>query len=159
MKKILLYLAIPILFTNCKDDDDAKPSFEFKNQNLLGKINGGNWTYQEGTAETDGGTLRIALFLDQPEPVCDIFGFSNGDQVFFTVPNAVGVYALSFNLSGGGTGQTVTLFDIQETLNIICTEGAIEILTITSTEVTGRMDARSDAGSFVNGNFTATICQ
>lgn len=77
--------------------------------------------------------------------------------MFFTVPNEVGLYKLSFDL-GSFSGQTVTLFDQQTVLNTIATTGAIEILTITDTEVTGRVDARADKDNFVNGNFTVSFC-
>jgi hypothetical protein len=96
--------------------------------------------------------------LDQIEAPCEIFGFGEGDMVFFTVPNAVGLYKLKFSFSGGTDNQTATLFDTEETLNVIATEGAIEILTITTAEVTGRLDVRSDANNYINGNFTVTLC-
>jgi hypothetical protein len=157
MKRAVLFLMASLIGFSCKDDEDAKPKYEFKDQDLSGKIENVAWTYEEGTADANGNTLSIDLFLDQVDPVCELFGFPEGNQVFFTVPNQVGVYELKFDFSGSDN-QTVTLFVPEEVLNIICSKGAIEILSISDTEVTGRIDARSDENNYINGNFTVVIC-
>ena len=38
----------------------------------------------------------------------------------------------------------------------LVSEGAIEILTVSETEVTGRMDARFNNANFVDGNLTVS---
>lgn len=144
---------------SCGDDDDG--SYSFKDQDLSGKIDGVSWTYADGYVEVDThddvDILDVTLTLEQDGNICT--GFPEGDRVFFFVPNAVGIYKLYFKLSSF-EGQTVTLLDDDQNppLNIIATEGAIEILTITDTEVTGRIDARADKKSYVNGNFTVSFC-
>lgn len=148
-----------VLLLACGDDEDPKSSYSFKDQDVSGEIEGDSWTYADGyveESEFDGEeVLDITLTLEQDGSVCDIF--TEGDRVFFFVPKAVGVYKLSFDLNSFD-GQTVTLFDEEETLNTIATEGAIEILSISETEVTGRIDARSDGNNHVNGNFTVSFC-
>jgi hypothetical protein len=155
MKKLIILLAI--LTMGC-DKDDPKPAYEFKNQTATGEIEGESWVFVEGKAEDAGENLSFDLMLDQAEAPCDIFGFPEGDVVFFTIPNAVGLYKLKFSLSGGTDILTATLFDVEGTLNVVATEGAIEILSITDTQVTGRLDIRSDEDNYINGNFTVTLC-
>lgn len=147
------------LLLACGDDDD-KNSYSFKNQDLSGKIEGASWVYADGFVETgtyeDEEILDITLTLEQEDPICETL-FQEGDRVFFFVPNAVGIYKLYFDLDSFD-GQVVTLFDDEQTLNTIATKGAIEILTITDTEVTGRIDARADGKNHINGNFTVSFC-
>lgn len=148
------------LLMSCSDDDEKGPSYSFKNQDLQGKIEGGSWTYADGYVETttlEGvESLSVNLMLAQVDGACRNFSIE-GDQVLFTVPNAVGVYKLNFDL-GSFSGQVVNLFDTETTLNTFATKGAIEILTVTDTEVTGRIDARADKDNYVNGNFTVSFC-
>jgi len=155
-----LFFSLTALVASCSDDDEKGPSYSFKNQDLQGEIEGDNWTYADGYVETttlEGvESLSVNLMLTQADGACETFSVE-GDQVFFTVPNEVGVYKLKFDLSTF-SGQTVTLFDTETVLNTIATEGAIEILTITDTEVTGRVDARYDKTNYVNGNFTVSFC-
>ncbi|MBL7833825.1 MAG: hypothetical protein JNK18_07720 [Cyclobacteriaceae bacterium] len=155
-----LFVLLTCLTLACSDDDEKGSSYSFKEQDLQGEIEGGRWTYADGYVETttlEGvESLSVNLMLTQTSGACETFSIE-GDQVFFTVPNEVGLYKLSFNL-GSFSGQTVTLFDTETVLNTIATKGAIEILTITDTEVTGRIDARADKDNFVNGNFTVSFC-
>ena len=151
MKK--LWVVFAVVAIGC-GKDDPKPSYEFKNQTASGKIEGVAWTFVEGRAEDNGDNISIDLMLEQSEAPCEIFGFGEGDVVFFTIPNAVGLYKLQM----GANSQTATLFDEDDFLNVIAVDGAIEILTITTTEVTGRLDVRSDSNNFINGNFTVTLC-
>lgn len=148
------------LLMSCSDDDEKGPSYSFKNQDLQGKIEGGSWTYADGYVETttlEGvESLSVNLMLTQVDGACETFSVE-GDQVLFTVPNEVGVYKLNFDL-GSFSGQVVNLFDTETTLNTFATKGAIEILTVTDTEVTGRIDARADKDNYVNGNFTVSFC-
>lgn len=155
------FVFVALLMLACSDDDAEKSGYAFKDQDLSGKIEGESWTYADGFAETsifeDEEILNIDLFLAQANPACEVEQ-REGDAVFFFVPNAVGVYHLSFDL-GSFDGQVVTLLDdVDIPFNTIATKGAIEILTITDTEVTGRIDARADGDNYVNGNFRVSFC-
>lgn len=144
-------------------DDDSGPSYDFKDQNLQGTIDGFPFTYGEGTVELNTRDGEDVLFFDlynsseEITDICDFFGFGNEVSVFFTIPAEVGLYELSLDLSSF-SGQTVTLFNPDGAVNSIASTGAVEILTITETEVTGRMDATLDGNNTVNGNFTAVFC-
>lgn len=144
-----------VVFISCSDDGESD-SFKFKDQDAMGKIANVSWTYADGYADISGENLNVTLVLAQDgEQGCDI-SMPDGDMVFFTVPNQTGLVKLYFNSSGG---QTATIFDEEEFMNYIATKGAIEILSITDTEVQGRIDARNDGENYVNGNFTISICQ
>jgi hypothetical protein len=163
MKAILKAFAVCVvtIAAGCGDDDNG-PSYKFKDQNASGEIDNVGWAYEDGFVEIDddgsGGTqLWIELTLAQSGEICSLV--PEGDMVFFFVPNAVGVYKLKFDLSGNSDdSQTATLFDEDDFGNFIATEGAIEIISITATEVIGRIDARCDGESYVNGNFTVSFC-
>ena len=154
----LAFLFVCAIGISCESDDG--PSYKFLDRDLSGEIDNEAWAYEDGYAEIDdfGGEemLDINLTLVQAQSGCDIF-IPEGNQVFFSVPNAVGLYKLSFDFNGGES-QTVTLWDDSKSLNIICGDGAVQILSITANEVSGRIDARSDKDSHVNGNFTLNIC-
>lgn len=156
------FIAALVLLSSCLSEDDltVDNTFSFLNQDLQGLIDGQVFSAGEGTATIFEGELSISIY-DTNEDItsaCEFIGFGDNVSVFFFVPNAVGVYELGIDFNNIEDGQTVTLFDPSETLNIIATSGAIEILTITDTEITGRLDARVDNENVVNGNFTITNC-
>ncbi len=165
----LPFLGLVFILTSIScGDDDSGSSVDFKDQNLQGTIDGLPYTYGEGFVEqetfNDMDQLSFNLFDVNEEftDVCDIFGFGEEVSVFFNVPNATGLYELSFDFSSF-SGQVVTLFNPNGEdgipQNNIASTGAIEILTISETQVTGRIDARIDGDNTVNGNFTAVFCQ
>lgn len=148
-----------LVLVSCGDDDDG-PSYEFIDQNLQGEINGQTWSFVDGNAEIsvfDDTKLSIELGAEELADPCDVFGLS-GLTVFFSIANEVGLTELNFTFDENG--QTVTLYDPDGSQNFIATAGAVEILTITETEVTGRIDARYEGedGNSVNGNFSVTFC-
>jgi len=159
-----LLLQVSLLFTvlfvsACGDDDEeAGTSVNFLDQNVQGQIDGVSFSLGEGRADVINDELSIDFFdaNEQIDDVCDFFGFGDEINVFFTVPNEVGLFPLNFDFTSGG--QTVTFFNPDGNLNIFASDGAIEILTITDTQVTGRIDARAGDDA-INGNFTLTICE
>jgi hypothetical protein len=162
MRTKILSLFLIVAFGCSKTEETPSSTYEFKNQDVTGKINKVAWTYADGYADVSSSSgseprVRVSLVLAQSKKGCDIF-LATGNQVVFSLPAKVGLYKLSFNLNGG-TGYTATLLE-NATIpnNLIASDGAIEILTLTSTEITGRMDARYDGESFVNGNFKVAIC-
>jgi hypothetical protein len=152
-------LFLVLTFACSKKEEAPAPAYSFKNQDAAGKINNVAWAYTDGYADVSSGQepfVHVKLFLAQSNKGCAITN-ATGNEVFFGLPAKVGLYNLNFNLSGG-TSYTATLFERSTFLNIIAGSGAIEILTLTGTEITGRMDARSDDQNSVNGNFKVAIC-
>ncbi|MBT1688476.1 hypothetical protein [Dawidia soli] len=170
MKRSTILLGLLIaLAISCKDDDTAvkkETGYSFRDQELQGMIGGMVWTHRSGFATTEivNGEKVIGIDLVQNisgEEVEDM-QVPEGNYVFFDVPDAVGVYELSINwdanlASGNDESQTITLYNEATGVSHIATKGAIEILTITDTEVTGRIDARSESGTYINGNFTVAL--
>jgi hypothetical protein len=160
MKTKFLTLLVIFAIACSKKEEAPVPAYSFKNQDVSGKINNVAWAYADGYADVTSGTdpkVDVKLLLTQSNKGCAITN-ATGNQVFFRLPAKVGLYTINFDLTGSTTSYTATLFEKATTLNIIANSGAIEILTLTNTEVTGRMDARSDDKSFVNGNFKVAIC-
>src|SRR5690606_15104052 len=114
-----------LLLTACSDDNDS-PSHDFKNQPASGEIEGAEWSYGDGYASTTGEgnsmKLHITLVLPHEQVGCDIF--PQGDLVLFTVPAVTGLYNLKLDFNDMENNRTVTLFDSEESFNIIASQGA-----------------------------------
>lgn len=162
MMRLTLIALLSLCLFCCGGDDEGSPKYSFKDQTLSGKIDNIGWIYGDGYSSIDGDYADITLVTDQIEDEgCNIWDIE-GNYIFFYVPATVGVHPLKkLDLSGSlEDNQTVTLLVNEDIpVNIIAQKGAIEILTISETQITGRIDARFDDESFVNGNFTVTICQ
>lgn len=150
----LIFLVTSLISCSDDDSDNDGPSYEFKNQELQGMIDGQAFVLGEGTVSSSDGELSLKLLSDmETASACDQFGSGDFVRVFFTIAEAEGIVELSFE------EQTVTLFNPENTLNIIITEGAVEITSISESSVSGKIDARYDDENFVNGNFTAEFCE
>ena len=173
MKRSTILLGLLIaLAISCKDDDadEKNGGYSFKDQDLGGMIGGVLWTQRSGFAQEESYNGEEILGIDLVETVssgegCTMF-MPEGDYVFFDVPNKVGLYELSINwdadlANSTEKSRTVTLYDgdDKDKINYIATSGAIEILSISETEITGRIDARAEEGTYVNGNFTVALCK
>ena len=160
--RTLTFSVLIVLVFSCGGDDE-KPNFKFIDQDAQGEIAGESWAYTDGFADIidyGGGDVQVSvnLALPQTEQGCDIF-FVTGDKVFFSLPNKVGLYKLKLDLTGNGDGNYfVTLFNNDTFESFFAATGAIEIKSLSDTEVSGRLDARFDSDTYVNGNFTVAIC-
>ncbi|MFW5759757.1 MAG: hypothetical protein ACOCXH_02115 [Cyclobacteriaceae bacterium] len=165
MKKLsfLLSLVIAITFLSACSSEDGDPSatYDFKEQIAQGQIEGEAWTFEAGkallTEDQDGNPIYSIKMYSNNETiteVCSFFG-AEFDEVFFSLPTEIGVYKLSFSSSNS---RTVTLFDRENIMNVIASDGAVEIIAISETQITGRADIRSGNDNFINGNFTLEIC-
>ena len=156
---ITLVTFIAISLSSC--GDDAKPSYNFHDQDVSGKIGNLAWEYADGYAtiygEDEDATLSISLFLAQTDQGCNVF-IPEGDEVFFSLPLKTGLYKLKFNLSDMENSRTVTLFEDGTTTNHIASEGAVEITSISETQLSGKIDARVNKENSVNGKFSVSIC-
>ena len=163
MKKLFNLLAVITLslFTfSCSKDDDTLPPYFFLDRNLQGEIDGQNFTLGFGAAryyDINKSEFYIDLYDVDEEGTdpCNIY--SKEVKATFTVPAKVGLYPLRFRLKPDD--QTVILYNPEKSLNIIVALGAIDIISISETEVVGRLDARESGPSGINGNFRIPICQ
>lgn len=156
MNRILLsfFVVLTISVVAC-NDDDAKPSYSFTDQDAQGEINNESWTYADGFATADHFFL-ITLTLEESKSGCDLSTVPERDRVSFITEFDTRVY----ELGTGSTVYTVTLTDVENIGdNHIAVDGAIEITEVTATTVSGRLDARIDSRYFINGNFTVPICR
>lgn len=158
-----MLIGLSILIFSCGDDDDDGPAYDFKDQTATGSINGKSWTFVSGRADISDGTISIDLSADSDAVPCTTFSF-DGPYIFFYIDNEIGVTELKFDFDDLDNSKTATFYDPDEGdfgLNIIAVEGAIEILSVSESEVTGRLDIRdgNDNSSSVNGTFTVEICE
>lgn len=176
MKKALFtILACGMLFAACEKDEETTPvtptpSFEFKNQNLQGKIGGVDWQFESGYS----GIEQIYDF--DLQDFVDGFGFNfynvadtnlcdgvdpSTDYAFFVL-NELKTGLIDFQ--DERSEQSATLYDKSDTISIGAFFGAIEILTVDTNNgvITGRMDIRefptSSSDNYLNGNFSVSYC-
>ncbi|WP_258104421.1 hypothetical protein [Marinoscillum sp. MHG1-6] len=157
-KTAIFTLFTAVVLLSCSDEEKG-PKYEFKDQNLQGKIDGQAYNYGEGTVDfSTEGKMSFDLFSDQETTAaCDQFGFGDFVVAFFTMKKNEGLVELVLDFNGG-TSQTVTLLNPDNFINYVTTEGAIEITSIADSVVVGKIDARMDENNYINGNFTATVC-
>jgi hypothetical protein len=158
MKRIYLnlFMLFVISLVSCKDDDKAEPAYSFKDQDATGKIENESWTYKDGFVDIGSGLIYMTLTIEQNGTTACEATSPIGDRVLFTVDKEAKLYLL------GGSGSpmyTATLLESDDTMNHIALEGAIEITSITDEGVSGKIDARVDDETYVNGNFTIPTCQ
>lgn len=153
-------IGLCLLLASCSSEVEA-PAYNFTDQNLAGMIEGVDWSYGDGyadiTGEEETAKLHVTLVLPSEGEGCDIL--AEGDRVMFSFPKYEGLHILKVDYNDIGSSRTVTLFDSEETMNVVATQGAVEITSISDTEVKGRIDAHAYDDNFVNGNFTVPLCQ
>ena len=148
-----------VMVLSCsKDKDDSDYSYSFKNQTLQGKINGVEWTFVAGNCDDSyaDDTYSADLYPAALEDPCD-WAFEN-DRILMSIPTIVGLKELSFDFHDFENSYTVTLYATEGSLNTVATKGAVEVLSLTDSTLTGRMDVYADGDNYVNGNFTIQIC-
>jgi hypothetical protein len=135
------------------DPEPFDPQFE--NQDLLGQINGVDWSYVYGTAKSreNGEKFFIELSPVQPEQPCRLV--SGEDKLMFSVSAEEGEHELAF---GKGTVTMVEFREEQSPMNHILARGVIDLIQIGDEEIRGRMDVGSTEKTWANGNFVVTIC-
>ncbi|MEO9871226.1 hypothetical protein [Ekhidna sp.] len=164
LKLSFVSLAFSVFLPACGDDDsDSGPSFDFIDQDLQGSIDGISFTSKGGFFDEgfDEGTISIRLYdVSEEGDICEIFG-NESVSASAILPDEIGIHELFFDISSF-SGIVVNLVNPngedgipQNNLAFI---GAVEILSISETQITGRMDATLDSDNTVNGNFTVISC-
>lgn len=159
LRSVLPVLIIVLSVLSCGEDDGKKKDHSFKDQDAQGKIAGNNWTYASGKFRysDDGESIYITLYNATEDPVCATSATAFIDISF---PAEPGLQEIE---NPGSPPVVVLLHELTVDTGAgpymgVGKKGAVEILTITDTEVTGRMDVRESNNSFVNGNFTVSFC-
>lgn len=168
MKIIFVLLQLLVLFSCVGVGGDYE--YNFKDQNLQGKIGSKSWESEKGKVsftKRDSVTTWSFDFTDihDEEYPCSFPTYETGKVMFSTKNIDPGVKQLQmgFNFS---KNQTITLVYDQDSakgpMNKIAVEGAFEITEFDTTDqniIKGRIDAYCDDGNFVNGNFIAKYCK
>lgn len=157
VKSIMLLVFVVTVCASCSESD-SKP-YSFKDQDVKGKIAETAWSYTSGKFRysNDQQFIYITLYPTNDNPVCSAEELR---IVEIAVPAEVGLYKLN---NTDIPGLLVFLRDNGVTIGgnpftAIAEKGAVEILSISETGLTGRVDARSSSDNYVNGNFTVTFC-
>jgi hypothetical protein len=122
---------------------------------LSGEIGGQPWTL--ATGETDAflsmgsNGYFVEAYPDLFTPCVGSAPDPNENQLVFTIPDAVGDYALSSSLNA-------TFFVAATQDNLIATSGHLVVGQITATQITGGGHFTYDAGDTVDGQFQIQIC-
>lgn len=161
----VLQLFLVTAFTFSCGEDEGKEKLSFKNQDVQGEMFGEDWMYEDGNVyetEIEGqNMLSVALYAAFDDDVCKGSNNETGDdEMGFYVPPVVGVYKLKSDTDF--PMLHVAMINVDSDAGgfpeiIFAYEGSIEILTITETEVTGRVVARHGK-NIVNGNFDVPFC-
>lgn len=164
MKNLLtIFILSTLLFTSCAKKETTEPTsteadYNFIDQPLQGKIEGKAWEFKSGIVYYD--TFQKRFWFDFYSALdtnqCD-FDKPQTDRVFFSF-NSITVGLTELGLFT----QSASFYDQDSILSIIAFDGAIEILTVDTTNamtITGRMDISESSTNFANGNFSITYCK
>lgn len=162
---VCLAMFSTLTFVSCSSDDDEEEDpqneclADFSAGAATGLFMGDPFTVVTGTATenfADATEFRITLYGETVMgDACDGFNFEKPDStIIFTVPMEIGVYDILFSNSVTFNDASV----VNEVTAEVSTCGAIEILSISETEVTGRIDAKRNTDSELNGTFTLERC-
>ena len=113
------------------------------------------WTFDTGrvVVPTSGSTYWYDMTSDNLSNACssNYTGSSSHPKILFSRSEAPSVGETEL-----GWGTTVTFYDGSINNGIIT--GKIKIDNVTTTEVTGKMYAKSDSNNEINGTFTLSRC-
>ncbi len=136
----------------CASSNDNGGSAAIAMTPLAGKIGGQSWSL--GTAETDSflsdsTTFFVSMYSDT-FTACT--GSSTQENYFSPIiPNTPGDYPLN------SQGFTAT-FVVGGSQNFFATSGHLVIDQVTSTTVTGGINASASSDNAIDGQFTLTVC-
>ena len=161
MKK-LFYFIIILIFGACSVTTEEKATAtssttipDYETTTLSGKMVGVAWTFDTGNVvvPTSGSTYWYNMTSDNLSNACSPIytGTSSIPVILFTRSEAPSVGETEL-----GSGNTVTFYDGSINYGIIT--GKIKIDNVTTTEVTGKMYAKSGSNNEINGTFTLSRC-
>ena len=145
MKKIILIglVVLTVALAGC--------TVQYTDSAVTGEINGETFTFVDGFIQSDG---HVRMY-DEAQDFSTSYPVAY-PYVMFTLPSvAVGEYKLSFSLFNLADAWTVTGVD-SNIVNVIFTEGYVEITEVTATTVTGGMYIEA-GDDLLNGTFTLEV--
>ena len=165
--KNLFYFIIILIFGACsvttKEDTTATSSTtlpDYETTTLSGKISGTAWTFYKGQVTvptSSSGNYYYRLTSDNISNACTstFTGTSSNPYIIYSRDDATAVGEEELCYTSGCT-KTLTFYD--GSTSYIITTGKIKVDTVTTTEVTGKMYAKSSSNNEINGTFTLSRC-
>lgn len=163
--KISISLAFAVIFTailfSCKKDDLEKekpiPPHNFLNRPLSGIIDSKVFTFVSGSKQFPFYTQSISLFhltnsTTTGKDTCVSTGYGAMKIRFGVARN------LETKVYGIGPDADYRCAIISQDTFYNNPRGAVEILSIGSKTISGRIDAMVDSSTYVNGNFEVSVC-
>lgn len=160
MKKALTVFSISLILLSACHLLNPEEERGFKDQNLQGKIRGNTFSFVSGVAlDKNSSSWNIRLFPRDPAAGEDPWSTSAYSNVYpylsFTISRTAPTqkYTVAFlsssalTLAGWASPSEGTFFD----------DGEIEIQSIDTATITGRIWAITNEGDSINGNFSAVI--
>jgi len=149
-----LVFCLPFFFVSC--DNSVNLPYEFKDQEVQGRIQGQPWEIQDAVARfslSNEDTLLLQLNDTTLGLPCDYLISNAGAR--FTIPCKTGIYILS---SKAIQYQSVSIYEGGTSLEALA--GAIEITLIDTANavIEGKIDATYDGQNQLNGHFSAHWC-
>ena len=164
MKK-LFYFIIILIFGACSvtTEETATSSTtmpDYETTTLSGTMAGTAWTFYKGHVKvptSSSGNYYYRLTSDNISNACSstYTGTSSNPYIIYSRDDAtaVGEEELCYT---SGCAKTLTFYD--GSTSYIITTGKIKVDTVTTTEVTGKMYAKSSSNNEINGTFTLSRC-
>ena len=169
MKKIMFWITlivgITVMFGSCSSSEDTTTTSstampDYKTTTLSGTMAGTAWTFYKGRVTvptSSSGSYYYNMTSDNISNACSSTYAATSSNPYILIGRddapVVGEEELCFS---SGCAKTVTFYD--GSMNYIITTGKIKIDTVTTTEVTGKMYAKSGSNNEVNGTFTLSRC-
>ena len=169
MKKILFWITlivgITVVFVSCSSSEDTIATSsttmpDYETTTLSGTMAGTAWTFYKGHVQvptSSSGNYYYRLTSDNISNACSstYTGTSSNPYIIYSRDDAtaVGEEELCYT---SGCAKTLTFYD--GSTSYIITTGKIKVDTVTTTEVTGKMYAKSSSNNEINGTFTLSRC-
>lgn len=164
-KTFFIIASFLMIFTSCEKEEEKNCIVSSTDStNALGKVQGLSFNYIDGIVMSEMQDVicdRDSVFHFSlhnniiTEDKCSDKGYSSQEKIYFYTPQKVGIYEVSLC-------NQVTFITLKNGIVLGTTEtecGAIEILEITDSTVTGTIFCKKNAENYVNGTFNIELCK
>ncbi len=165
MNKLSLILFAGLLSACSGSKSDSSggtnaPQGQFKTEAASGLVNGSPWTFTSGFAKQsffDPSEMAISLSDQNHADPCAVFNL--GPRLILARAPIAGASEVQF---GQGDPMHTATFSFEDTedgwMNLVSTNGRMQIASITDNIVTGSIIIHFDGGNSVNGTFSLPLC-